>query len=91
MYFLTWFEDLEEKQNTEESNQESKNELNVPEISFNEQELHKFREPWRTSLIIQTVNYRKAINPRRWSKITENMENQEESGSHKNGARILCR
>lgn len=91
VYFPTWFEDLEEKQNTEESNQESKNELNVPEISFNEQELHKFREPWRTSLIIQTVNYRKAINPRRWSKIIENMENQEESGSHKNRARILCR
>lgn len=61
VYFPTWF------QITEQNNQEAvmedipSEEESIPNVQFSEQELTKLRSPWRKSLIIQTVDYKKHI------------------------------
>lgn len=61
VYFPTWFTVSEMNYQESEGETTTEEEEQIPNICFTEPELQKFRGPWKKSLIIQTVDYKKSI------------------------------
>lgn len=61
IYFPTWFKAPDDLNGDTEATENTNEEENIPKVIFSESELQKLRRPWKKSLIIQTVDYKKSI------------------------------